>query len=189
MAWRVTYVDGGGLQGFLSTNSAFTSDGILNSNSPFKANARVELREDTGQIARLAPGAEFQILETPMGMRPEYYGEVAILRKGRNCGKYRTSCFLVPVPADEHVDVYMKPGQDENTDDFLVFSGCMAITEYDEDNRAYGICFVKQGERVTLSFDPNLSGSKRYKVKSTVKISDAEYDAFLDNYLDPRKWQ
>lgn len=189
MSWRVTYIDGTNVQSFASLGTAFTAEGLLKPNNLITANSRMELREDTGQIVRLSPGAEFQIIDTPMGMRPEYYGEVTILKKNTNCGKYRTSCYLVPVPADEHVDVFMKPGKDKNTDDFLVFSGCMAITEYDEENRAYGICFVKQGEKVTLSFDPNLTGPKRYQVASTSPISNTEYDAFVADYLDPRKWQ
>ncbi len=189
MSWRLTYFENQNLVEGIAQLEGLSAGGLVKVGSLIKAPARIELRDELGQIVRMAPEAEFQLIESPLGIKPEYYGEIVILRKVNKCGKYRTSCWLVPVPSDESVDVYMKPGEIENTDEFYVFNGCLAITEYDENNRVYGICFVKQGEKVVLGFDPGQVGEKRYHVVSSSSITDAEYELYVEQYLDGRKWQ
>ena len=150
---------------------------------------RIELRDTIGQIVRLGQGGEFKLVDTPLGIRPEYYGEVGILRKNRQCGKYRTSCYKVPFPANEPADILVRPGSMPNTDVYHVFTGAIAITEYDSTGRPYGICYVEEGKELVLGYDPAKTGPDRYNVVSQRALADADYDYWVTQYLDPRKWR
>src|SRR3972149_278482 len=110
MSWRVTYS-----KASRTTLSAIRKDtGTISTKSLLLAKTRVELRESDGTIVRLGAGAEFEIKDSALGERPEYFGPVYISRKG-GCGKYRTSCWVAAAnPLSDRPDVFMKPSAQHN---------------------------------------------------------------------------
>lgn len=187
MSWRVTFIEG--QENSISQSTDAIKLGFVVPDALLKASTRLEIRNLDGQVSRLSKGSELRLIEGPFGLSPEYYGEVALIALAGGRGpKYRTSCWI-PAPMDGGADVLIRPHSEKNQDEFLVFRGGISITEFDDNNRPYGICFVGQGEKVTLKFDDGRKGKERYSVVSTVKITNQEYDHFISDYLDPRKWQ
>ena len=182
MSWRLCYSE----QDIKMT--AINPNGLVVQDKLIVAPCKMELRDPLGQIVRMMPGSEFILKNTHLGIRPEYYGKIGILRKG-NCGKYRTSCWLTTYPSAEPADILVQKGAIDNTDDIFVFLGALAITEFDDKNTPYGICFVKQGSKVTLEYDTSKNNEERYHVAGRSNITNEEYDLFINEIYDPRKWK
>jgi len=184
-ALRLTYLEG---QSF--TASAFTivsGASLVQPNQVFKAGKRAEVTDESGQIARLSSSAELTIIDSPYGLRPEYYGEVAFIGVTPMGPKYRTSCWFAAYAGT--ADVLIKPSSTPNQDEYLVFRGAIVITEFDVNGRPYGICFVNEGEKLVLEFDDSKSGTDRYSVVSRGAISNTENNNFISQYLDSRAWR
>lgn len=188
MNWRLTYSDQAGQAGVGALGMAGLG-GVMAASTTLLATGRTELRDSTGQVVRLPVGGEFTLVDSPLGLRPEYYGEVVILGKTRNCGKYRTSCWMLPINGDETADLMVRPNSAGNADDYFVYRGSIAITEYDPSGRTYGICFVNEGERLTLAYDLGKTGRDRYSVVSSGALKSEDYDYFVEIYSDPRNWR
>lgn len=181
---RLTY-----LEGHAVTASAFANvngASLIQPNQVLKIDKRAEVTDKLGQIARLSASAELTIIDSPYGLQPEYYGEVAFIGVTPRGPKYRTSCWFAAVAGT--ADVLIKPSANPNQDEYLVFRGAIAITEFDSNGRPYGICFVNEGEKLTLGFDDEIKGTDRYFVVSRGAISNAEHDSFIRSYLDCRNW-
>ncbi len=186
MSFRLTFVEGRSVKA--ASLRGVSPSGLLQPNQLLSVPSRTEFRDDQGQVLRLAAGAEIQLIDSPYGIRPEYFGEVGVLKKG-GCGKYRTSCWVnVHLPA-ERPDFLVRPSNQPNHDEFLVFSGNLLISEFDDDQRPFEIAYVREGDRLVLEHSPAKPISSRYNVVSVSPITDADYDYFLANYLDPRKWR
>jgi hypothetical protein len=185
MSWRVTYSKA--LRSSISAVSKTT--GTIVTNAPIKASDRIELRDNDGTIVRLGIGAEFEIKDSPLGNRPEYFGPVYISRKG-GCGKYRTSCWLAAAnPLSERPDVFMKPSGQPHVDEFYAISGDIVIYEIDEESKTFTICTVHEGEKALITFDPKAGKIRnRYKAKVS-SYSDSEYDYVLKEFIDRRNWK
>lgn len=182
---RITYLEG---QAF--TASALTgvnSASLIQPNQALKIGKRAEFTDESGQIARLSSSAELSIIDSPYGLRPEYYGEVAFIGVTPMGPKYRTSCWFAAIAGT--ADVLIKPSATPSQDEYFVFRGAIAITEFDSNGRPYGICFVNEGEKLTLGFDDTKNGTDRYFVISRGAISNSENDNFINSYLDGRNWR
>lgn len=189
MTWRLTFSEGSTVPATAAQMSnVFTPEGFLKPDVTLVAPHRMELRGAPSQIVRMAAGSELILKQMQLGVLLEYFGETVIMRKTNNCGKYRTSCWCCTFPAEEQADFLVRPAAAQNTDEFLVFTGNLDITEFDEENRAFGIAFVEEGKKLTLQYDPNLSGPARYTVVSIDPLTPADYNYFLTNYLDPQSW-
>jgi len=185
MSWRVTYS-----KASKTTLSAVsTSTGTISANVPLKATDRVELRESDGTIVRLGAGAKFEIKDSALGNRPEYFGPVYISRKG-GCGKYVTSCWVAAAnPLSDRPDVFMKPSDQPDVDEFYAISGDIVIYELDEDAKTFTICTVHEGEKALITFDSKASKMRnRYKA-TVVPYSDLEYEYVLKEFIDKRNWK
>jgi len=184
-ALRLTY-----LEGQSSTASSFAivnGASLIQPNQTFKIGKRAEVTDESGQVARLSASAELTIIDSPYGLRPEYYGEVAFIGVTPMGPKYRTSCWFAAYAGT--ADVLIKPSAMPNQDEYLVFRGAIVITEFDANGRPYGICFVNEGEKLILAFDIAKSGTDRYSVVSRGAVSSTEIDSFVNSYLDPRNWR
>ena len=185
MSWRVTYAETGiaSFSSFVSPSQTLLSDSLLSSEG------RTELREDAGTIVRLGKGATMTIKESPLGLRPEYGdGPVLISRKGQ-CGKYRTSCWFAPAnPPSDHPDIFIRPGNQSNTDEFFAVSGDIVIYEFDESNRTFTICTIHEGEKATISYDENATSIRSRYITSINPIPDQEYELILTEFIDRRNW-
>jgi|LakMenE01Jun11ns_1017448.scaffolds.fasta_scaffold9955019_3 hypothetical protein len=186
MSWRLTFIEPAvPITEMVGINA---DTGLVVPGTTLKAIARVELRDEEGQIVRLAMGSEFAILESPMGQKPEYFGEVAILAKG-NCGKYRTSCWNGFFGPTQRPDIFWRPSSTPNTDEVFAVKGDLIIYEFDENRRPFSICVVCEGQKGIITYD---SGSALRRDKYTSQVLEAtedEYRYILDNYLDSRKWR
>jgi len=185
MSWRLTYNDQAGQAGVRAIGIA-EAGGSIPASTTLKATGKTELRDSTGQVVRLGAGGEFTLVDSPLGLCPECYGEVVLLGK-RGHIKYRTSCWGGGL--NEIVDLMVRPNPGGNADDYYVYRGSIAITEYDTSGRAYGICFVNEGERLTLAYDLGKTGRDRYSVVSSSALTDADYNYFVGTYADPRNWR
>lgn len=184
MSWRVTF----------SKQDRSTMAGInaqsftLDQNQVLKVSDRTELRSADGTIVRLGKGAEIEIKDSPIGVRPYYYGPIFIAKKG-GCGKYRTSCWLKEAnPLSERPDIFMCPGKKPDTDEFFALSGDIVIYEIDEENRTFTICIVNEGEKAIVQYNGKARKIRnRYKAKVQA-FSDSEYGKILKDYIDRRNW-
>lgn len=183
--WRVTFLEQGKV--LRSGLKGITAEGLVKSRTIVKPGMRSELRNDTGEIIRLAPNGEFKLFDSPYGEKPELYGEVAVLNLERRNGKYRTSCYIKSV-TNRCSDLLIRP-LSKNVDEFQVFRGEVQITEYDAANREYTICVLEEGQKAELTFNPRKKGRDRYTVSAIQDIPDEAQDYFLANYLDGRKWR
>jgi hypothetical protein len=184
MSWRVTFSKlPRDMLLSVNKNNGTVIGGVL-----FKVTERVELRDDTGTIIRLDNGAEFEIKNSPLGYRPEYFGAVYISRQ-RTGGKYRTSCWLAPAnPFSMQPDIFIKPSNLANVDEFYAISGDIVIYEFDEKLRTFTICTIHEGEKALILFNSKAENIKnRYKANIT-QYSDSEYEYILKNFIDRRKW-
>lgn len=162
--------------------------GTVGVNSLLIAADRVELRETDGTIVRLAKGAHFELKDGPLGIRPEYGGSVYIARKG-GCGKYVTSCWVAAAnPLSERPDLFIRPSDKPDTDEFFALSGDIVIYEFDAQSRTFTICTINEGEKALVTHDPKAKSIQdRYK-SSVVQFTDAEYEYILKEFIDRRKW-
>jgi len=152
--WRVTYLEKGNI--FKSGLKWLTSDGIAKSRLKVKPGVRSELRNDAGEIIRMAANGEFKLFDSPYGEKPELYGEVAVMNLEKRNGKYRTSCYI-KANQNRCSDMLIKP-LGKNVDEFQVFRGEVQITEYDESNREYTICVLEEGQKADLKYNPSKIG-------------------------------
>lgn len=180
--WRVTYNQAG-----ISALGSNKSMGHSLSNKCFTCSNKMELRDEFGQIARLAPGAEIKMIDDVVPAL-ETFGEV-FLKNVMVAGhqKYRTSCYSRSLDA-RIADYFYKPTDDPSMDEMWSVSGTMQIFEFDENNMAYPIASLREGEKAILTYDTSKTGPERYQAQ-VVKITDSEMDYVLENYVDPRKWR
>ncbi len=185
MSWRVTHTK----QDRKQFDAIDQKTGVVKKNVLLKAQSNIELRENDGTILRLKKGSEFELKESPLGLRPEYFGEILISKKG-GCGKYRTSCWLKEAnPLSERPDIFIKPGDKPYTDEFYALCGDVIIYEIDETGKTFTICTVNEGEKAIVFFDNNTIKMKD-KYKATVMpFTDKEYEYILNNYIDSRNWK
>ncbi len=184
MSWRITYS-----RERREAHSAIDAKtGIVSSNTLFRASSPVELRDTDGTIVRLGPGAEFEIKDSPLGRRPEYYGPVFISCKG-GCGKYRTSCWMgVRSQLSSRPDIFMRPGEGPNVDEFYAISGDIEIYEFDEESRTFTICSIHEGEKALIRFDPGAEKIRDRYSAQVMPFTDEEYGNILTKYIDRRNW-
>lgn len=182
MSWRITYS-----KAFRPTEFLTTS-GTIPRNKLLKTTARIELRDSDGTIVRLGAGAEFEIKNSVLGERPEYSGPVYISKKG-GCGKIRTSCWMAAAnPPSERPDVFVKPGDQPNTDEFYAISGDIVIYEFDEESKTFTVCTIHEGEKASITYDSKADKIRnRYKA-SIAPYSDVEYEYVLKAFIDNRNW-
>lgn len=184
MAWRITYTDAAAVAG----DPSLKIGNLITEGLKIQSAGKVELRDNSGQTVRLGKDGEFSIEESLLGKRPEYYGESVIINKGFSCGKYRTSCWMVPLMPEETADMLIRPVPGESADEYQLFRGSIAITEFDESGRSYGIAFVSEGEKLVLGYDDEKRGRDRYYIISTGTLSKDDYSYFVNNYRDDHKW-
>ncbi|AVH25914.1 hypothetical protein [Vibrio diabolicus] len=179
--WRVTYNKSNTLlQGTKSI-------GHSHSNKCLTCSDKMELRDEHGQIARLSSGAEIKLIDDVVPAL-ETFGEVFlknVMVNGHQ--KYRTSCYSRSMDA-RIADYFYRPTDLPNQDEMWAVSGTMLIYEFDENNMAYPIASLREGEKAVLTFDDSKVGPERYKA-SVVPISDDEMDYVLKHYVDPRNWR
>ena len=184
MTWRVTFNGGESINSL----DGVRSNGHIDVGNNIRSNKPIEIRSTFGHIVRLAKGSEFSLIETPVGVRAEYYGETAVVSMAGPDGKYRTSCYMVAF-SEQNPSVLIRPGKEEQTDEFLVFIGDISITEYDEDNRQFHICSVCEGEKVVLTYDESKKMRDRYKVSEVKQLTEEDWQYYLENYLNGSKWR
>lgn len=186
MSWRLTFIE----SGFTGTSvtGISASSGLVTPGTTVKAVARLELRDEEGQTVRLSKGAEFTLLDSPMGQKPEYFGEVVILDKG-GCGKYRTSCWNACFGPTQRPDIFWRPTSTPNTDEVFAVKGDLIIYEFDENRRPFSICVVCEGQKGVITYDPSASSLRDRYTSQVAQATDTEFGYILDNYLDSRKWR
>jgi len=186
MSWRITNSKMKQKRKSKLTNK----DGILPSNSLMKISKKTEIREDKGTIIRLSAGSELEILDTPLGKQPIYYGEVFISIKSRGGGgKYRTSCWMSEANyLSKNPDIFIKPSKEKNVDEFYAISGDISIFEIDEKSITFTICVIHEGEKALIAYDSSAKNIRdRYKAK-VMPFTNKEYSYVLKKFIDQRKW-
>jgi hypothetical protein len=154
-----------------------------------EASGRTELRDEDGQIIRLAEGAEIAMIDSPVGRAAQTYGEV--FYKGlslRGHHKYRTSCW-VGVKQGVRADVLARPTGNPNEDEFLFLEGSGSIWEFDLANRPFTIVDVDEGHKAILTYDPDEADPRKRYRATTAPVTADDYDHALRTYYDPRRWR
>jgi hypothetical protein len=187
MNWRVTFTELG-MTG-IGTSGIDLENRLVQPGTTIKANQRLELRDEEGQIVRLSKGSEFTLLlASPMGQKPVYEGEVAILAKG-GCGKYGTSCWNATFGPTQRPDIFWRHSQNPNTDEVFAMRGDLVIYEFDQDQRPFSICVVCEGEKGVITYDPDQKSPRSRYRSHILEATDSEYSYILENYFDSRKWR
>lgn len=181
--WSVTYVEGAQVSGFANMGLVNTTRSLV------QAASKMELRESTGQVLRLAKGAEFQLIDGPNGVVAETFGEVFLRNSVQLMHhKYRTSCYTCGKIGGTIIDLLMKNVGD-NIDEFQLISGALSIYEFDENNKPFVICSLSEGEKAVMAFDPDAPTMRQRYSAKIEEMTDKEYDHIVQNYLDPRQWR
>lgn len=186
MPWRITYTDDEKVKG----GALDSRSKVVKSDNLIKSNGKIEFRDDDGQIVRLGKGSDFELRETPLGMRPIYgSGPVFLGRKG-GCGKYRTSCYMNNAHAvSVRPDIFIQPGKEKDTDEFYAVIGDITIYEFDEKGRSFIICSLEEGNKAIIGFDSSKKSVRERYSYETVPISDAEYEYITEEFMNPSKWR
>jgi hypothetical protein len=186
MSWRITYVEDPAVLASIKTNHE--DGGVLVYNKKLIATSRIEIRDNDGQVFRLGVGADFELIDSPYGVRPHFRGPVFLGPKG-SCAKARVSCWLVPVPQFERPDIFVETSPDESVEKYYALRGSFSIIEFDDSNKPFHICHVEEGSVAEVKNNPALLMRQRYSVLSNSAFNDSEYQKILDNYLDIRRWR
>jgi len=186
MPWRITFVGAGSVKSEAVDKKSRT----VKLDYTIKSADRIELRDDDGQIVRLGKGADFELIETPLGLKPVYgSGPVYVGKKG-GCGKYRTSCWVnYADPVSKRPDIFMRPGEEKNTDEFFALMGNILIYEFDENDKPFTICTIEEGKKAIIKYDKTQKTAKKRYTCKTTSIKDAEYRFILEEFINPLKWR
>ena len=183
MSFRLTYAEAG-----IRAITGVDPSGLIQRSTTIAAGRRIEVRDEEGQIIRMSSAAELTLIDSPLGLKPEYFGEVAILKKG-GCGKYRTSCWNAAYGTSGRPDIFWRPSGKGDVDEVFAVTGEIVIYEFDENLKQFVICSLCEGEKATLTINSSASTVRDRYSAAISQYTDAEYGYILENYLDSRRWR
>lgn len=186
MSWRVTYTATEKSQ--VSRAYNLTADGVFAKPPAIASTPKLELRHASGSLIRLGQGSEFSLIDSPFGLRPQIYGEgyVAADREG---GKYRTSCWTMPLPTSQTCDYFIRPKSEETSDQYFALRGDLTIIEFDSSSNPYVIACCKEGKMTEVQYKESETGPGRYSSSDMADIKDEDFEYILNEYVDSRKWR
>jgi len=187
MSWRITFIENKAAGTSFVQN--VTENRLIKPETQIVAPCRIEIRDDDGQIFRLGTGAEFELKDSPYGVRPHVKGPILVGKKRLNCAKGTMSCWLVPLPQFETVDIFIAPVTCSNVEDYYLLSGGVSIIEFDEDAKPFHICSTEEGHKASIRHEDGKPMRQRYTVVSNEAYSDEEYGTIFMEYLDRRRWK
>lgn len=174
--WSITYTKDLSLKGKFLTESF----------SNISTNSYTEFRNTNGEICRLGKNSTFSLEDTVLGKRPVVGGEVYLKVNPAVLGpKYRTSCWGIVINHSFMESFYKQIN--EQTNHIYALKGTQVIYEYDENNKAFIIASIEEGQKAILNISKTEDIRLRYKAKID-EITDTEYEYILNNYIDNRKW-
>lgn len=157
-------------------------------NKAFVSPGRVEIRSSAGDVFRLQHNTEFVVRETEEGVQPVIHGEVFGIIAA-SWMKYTTSCYSCKSHASAPLHLLVRPStEEENTDEYMLLLGDMVVHDFDERGCHFVICAMEEGDKVYISYDPEIhSGKGRYSAR-TERMSDDDWSYAQSEYLDNRRW-
>lgn len=166
--------------------------GLLTSND-----ARVEIRDNSGNVYRLGKYSEFSLELVAEGVCPVYFGEVAYSREQvdmnflpeiykKSGGKYRTSCYNKIIPTSFSLLVR---SVSSDTDVYYNLGRESVVYEYDEKGMPFLIFKVTGFTCVELVHSDDKDMRERYVVKKMTPLSDNEVVDLTKEYLLDDQWK
>jgi len=146
----------------------------------------LEIKNSSDQIIRIGPNSQISLEETVNGETVICYGEVLII--GANPWKYQTSCWGGRAMPNQPLMVFIKPGEQTNTDEYYTIFGDLLIYEFDRNNRRYPISYVPANKKAIIKYSQDAEGPDKYQT-SIGDISDKEYRYISDNYIIKSVWR
>lgn len=184
----------------LNAGTILNTCGLLKTNS-----ARVEIRNNEGDLYQLVDNSDFSIEYTIEGVKPVFYGNVlyasediityspeknrAPIKHGRESrrgggGKYRTSCYMFNFGKGIVIIDSLSP----NEDVYYNLSGPLAVYEYDETGKQFTIFTAEPFQKVRVQFDDSKNLRERYQILEKAQISSTRMNKLYQDFIYQNSW-
>ncbi len=168
---------------FLNKGMVISTEGIINSND-----SRIEIKNLNGYTYRLMEQSEISFEHTVEGIKPVYYGDVAVISSEKynpliDGGKYRTSCW------NSTTGNFLVRTEGDGLDKYVTLGKSLSVYEYDESGRKFEIFKMPEYTEFLVKFDKNKSMRERYRIVSKRKLTNKELAKLHEQYIFPENWE